>query len=132
NTGENNGYFNISASFDSVSKNKKASVTYNVSPRTQYLIEKVTFPTDSSLLEKEITAIAANTFLKVDDAFNLQTIRNERERIDGNLKEKGFYYFDPDNLIIQVDSTVHPHRVDLNVKVKNNTPELSRKQFMID
>ncbi|HLW62021.1 MAG TPA: BamA/TamA family outer membrane protein [Flavobacterium sp.] len=132
NIGENSGYFNISASFDSVSKNKKASVTYNVSPRSQYLIEKVTFPTDSSLLTKEITALTDKTLLKVGEAFNLETIKNERERIDGNLKEKGFYYFDPDNLIIQVDSTVTPHRVDLNVKVKNNTPELSRKQFMID
>lgn len=132
NTGENLGYFNISTSFDSVSKKKKASVAYNASPRFQYLIEKITFPTDSIILAKEIAKTTDKTLLKTGEPFNLQIIKNERERIDAALKEQGFYYFDPDNLIIQVDSTVNRHRVDLNVKIKDNTPELARKQFTID
>src|SRR5690606_28688780 len=38
NIGENLGYFDISASYDTLSKNKKVQVQYNVSPRSQYLI----------------------------------------------------------------------------------------------
>jgi hypothetical protein len=38
-------------------------------------------------------------------------------RIDARLKEKGFYYL-PDYLKVQVDSTVADHQVDLIVKVK--------------
>lgn len=132
NIGENLGYFDISASYDTVGKNKKVQVKYNVSPRSQYLIEKVTFPTDSTVLGKEIAKTARRSLLKVNKPFNLETIKNERERIDGILKEKGFYYFDPDNLLIQVDSTVNKHRVDLNLKVKENTPDLARDQFTID
>jgi hypothetical protein len=41
-------------------------------------------------------------------------------RIDARLKEKGFYYFAPDYLKVQVDSTVADHQVDLIVKVKGN------------
>jgi hypothetical protein len=37
-------------------------------------------------------------------------------RIDARLKEKGFYYFAPDYLKVQVDSTVADHQVDLKVK----------------
>ncbi len=132
NTGDNRGYFNITASYDTLPKNKRVKIKYNVSPRTQYLINKVTFPADSTVLSKEINKTVAKTLLKVNEPFNLDVIKNERERIDVSLKENGFYYFDPDNLIIQVDSTEVKHKVDLNVKVKNNTPELARKQFTID
>ena len=118
NTAENQGYFNVSASYDTVSKNKKAKITYNVSPRTQYLINTVTFPSNSTLLGKEISKTASESLLKVNEPFNLDVIKKERERIDVSLKERGFYYFDPDNIIVQVDSTVVKHKVDLNIKLK--------------
>lgn len=132
NTGENRGYFNITASYDTLPKNKRVKIRYNVSPRTQYLINKVTFPADSTLLAREIAKYAETTLLKVGEPFNLEVVKTERERIDASLKENGFYYFDPDNLIVQVDSTEVKHKVDLNVKIKNNTPELARRQFTID
>lgn len=132
NTGENSGYFNITASYDTLPKNKRVKIKYNVSPRTQYLINKVTFPKDSTVLAKEINKTVEKTLLKVNEPFNLDVIKTERERIDASLKENGFYYFDPDNLIIQVDSTEVKHKVNLNVKIKNTTPELARKQFTID
>lgn len=132
NTGENLGYFNITASYDTVTSNKKAEIRYRTTPRSQYLIEKVSFPKDSTVLAREIGKTADKTLLKVNEPFNLATIKRERERIDNALKEQGFYYFDPDNIIVQVDSTVTRNRVNLNVKIKDNTPDLSRKQFTID
>jgi hypothetical protein len=37
------------------------------------------------------------------------------------------------NLIVQADSTVSKnHKVELNVKLKDNTPDLSTQQFSID
>lgn len=132
NIGENKGFFNISVNFDTITKKQKAAVTYVVVPGTQYLIDQVSFPSDSTLLGKTIASLVDNTLIKVGDPFNLQVIKDERTRIDGLLKEKGFYYFDPDNLIIQVDSTVLQHRVNLNLKVKDNTPELARNQYTID
>jgi len=132
NTGENLGYFNITASYDTVTSRKKAEIRYRTTPRSQYLIEKVSFPKDSTVLAKEIGKTSDKTLLKVNEPFNLATIKRERERIDNALKEQGFYYFDPDNIIVQVDSTVTRNRVNLNVKIKDNTPDLSRKQFTID
>ena len=132
NTGENLGYFNISASFDTLLKSKKAKINYNVSPRTQYVIETVTFPNDSSALSKEIQKTVGKTLLKINEPFNLSTIKTERERIDATLKEKGFYYFDPDNIIVQVDTTETRHKVQLNVKIKDNAPEIALGQYAID
>ncbi len=49
------------------------------------------------------------------------------------MKNRGFYYFSPDNIIIQADSTVTKEpKVELFVKLKKNTPELAKDQFTID
>jgi len=133
NYSENKGYFNAKATYDTVSKNKKAQVIYSLRPGNQYIINKVKFQNDSIPVTEEIVKVSDKTLLKAGNPFDLDVIKSERERIDNQLKQKGFYYFNPDNLIIQADSTVTKnHKVELNVKLKENTPELAKQQFTID
>ena len=133
NYSENKGYFNATATYDTVSKNKKAQVIYTLRPGNQYLINKVKFQNDSIPVTEEIVKVSDKTLLKEGNPFDLGVIKSERERIDNQLKQKGFYYFHPDNLIIQADSTVTKnHKVELNVKLKENTPDLAKQQFTID
>lgn len=133
NYSENKGYFNARATYDTVAKNKKAKVIYTLRPGAHYLISEVKFQKDSSLINQEIQDLKDRTFLKNGKPFDLDVIKAERERIDNGLKEKGFYYFHPDNIIVQADSTINKkHKVELNVKLKDNTPNLAKKQFSID
>lgn len=133
NYSENKGYFNAKATYDTVSKNKKAQVIYTLRPGARYLISNVKFQKDSSLVNTEIQNLSNKTLLKNGNPFDLEVIKSERERIDNGLKEKGFYYFSPDNILVQADSTISKtHKVELNVKLKENTPELATEQFGID
>ncbi|MDR4893416.1 MULTISPECIES: translocation and assembly module lipoprotein TamL [unclassified Chryseobacterium] len=133
NYSENKGYFNAKASYDTVSKNKKAQVIYTVRPGSRYLIDGVKFQKDSTLVNQEIQSLTDKTLLKNGRPFDLDVIKAERDRIDNRLKERGFYYFHPDNIIVQADSTVSKnHKVELNVKLKDNTPDLATQQFSID
>ena len=133
NYSENKGYFNVRATYDTVSKNKKAKVIYTVHPGARYLISNVNFPADSSVINQEIQKTTEKTFLKKGDPFDLDVIKAERERIDNSLKEKGFYYFHPDNIVVQADSTVSKNQeVELIVKLKNDTPQLAKEQFTIN
>ena len=133
NYSENKGFFNAKASSDTISKNKKAQVIYTLKPGARYLISQVNFPEDSTEINKEIQTVKDKTFLKVGNPFDLDVIKAERERIDEHLKNRGFYYFSPDNIIIQADSTVTKEpKVELFVKLKNNTPAISKEHFTID
>lgn len=133
NYSENKGYFNARATYDTVSKNKKAQVIYTVRPGARYLVDGVKFQKDSTLVNQEIQNLTNKTLLKNGQPFDLDVIKAERERIDNGLKERGFYYFHPDNIIVQADSTVSKnHKVELNVKLKDNTPDLATQQFSID
>lgn len=133
NYSENKGYFNADATYDTVSHNKKAKIIYTLRPGARYLISDVKFQQDSTLINREIQNLTDKTFLKKGQPFDLDVIKSERERIDNGLKERGFYYFHPDNIIVQADTTVSKNnKVEMNVKLKDNTPDLSTQQFSID
>ncbi|SHG17649.1 Outer membrane protein assembly factor BamA [Flavobacterium micromati] len=129
---ENSGYFNSRSTADSTRRGKKASAKYIVNPAKQYKIREVKFPNDSTIIAVALAKTKLTSLLKEKDGYNLEVIKQERIRIDVRLKEKGFYYFNPDYLLIQVDSTVADHQVDLLIKVKEKTPELAETPYKIN
>ncbi len=131
NYAENNGYFNVQTTSDSTRKNKKACVTYTVLPKKKYTIRNVFFPEDSTDLAQNIRTTSRRSLLKPNEGYSLDKIKEERIRIDSRLKEKGYYYFNADYLLIQADTTVAPHQVDLFIKIKDETPHLATRQFRI-
>lgn len=133
NYSENKGYFNAKATSDTLARNKKAQVIYSLTTGARYFISAVNFPTDSTAVSTEMSKTAPKSLLKPGKPFDLDVIKAERERIDSELKNQGFYYFSPDNIIVQADSTVTKKpKVELFVKLKDNTPEISKDQFTID
>jgi outer membrane protein insertion porin family len=129
---ENKGFFNAESKADSTKSGKKSKANYAVTLHNQYKIKKVVFPTDSMPLSKEISKLEEESLLKVGNPYDLDHIKNERARIDAHLKERGFYYFNENYLLVQVDSTVANHEVDLIVKVKNDIPVKAKNQYSIN
>lgn len=128
---ENKGYFHAMAKGDTTSRKRKVKAEYTAWPGPQFRINTVNFITDSSLLDKAVTATAAKSLLKPGEPYNLDVIKGERDRIDQAIKEQGFYYFGSDYLLIKVDSTIGNQKVDLFVTVKPETPLLARKSYTI-
>ena len=56
----------------------------------------------------------------------------ERERIDAFLKEKGFYYFNPDFLYISADTSIGDHKVNMVVNKKPTTPFVASHTWKIN
>ncbi len=129
---ENVGYFHARATGDTIVKKKKGHAYYTLTPGHAYTIRDITFEVDSSALGQAISKTKEGTFLKPKDHFNLEVIKGERERIDSKLKEEGYYFFNPDLLILDADSTVGNDEVNMYLKVKENTPPIAKKPYIID
>lgn len=129
---ENRGYFNARATPDSTEKNRKVTAEYYVELGDQYKIRELNFPKDSIPVTKEITSIKDNSLLNVGDPYDLDVIKDERTRIDANLKEKGYYFFNPDYLLAQVDSTAGEKEVSLDLVLKDITPKRAKEQYRIN
>lgn len=129
---ENKGYFKTRVSADSTAKNKRVTAEYTVWPKRQYKIKEVQFPEDSTALGKSIARTSRRTLLKEGNPYDLEIIKLERERIDARLKEKGYYYFNPDYILAQVDSTKGDHEVNLKLKIKDETPDKATIAYKIN
>ena len=132
NFAENNGYFNAESTADSTRFDKKIQANYTVDPKKQFKIRSVQFPSDSSDISKAIRTTQSRSLLKIGDGYSLDKIKEERTRIDTRIKERGFFYFNSDYLMVQVDSTVAKQEVDMILKVKDITPKLSKTPFQIN
>lgn len=129
---ENRGFFVAKVRSDTTVRRKKARAIYTVQPGPAYSINQVTFSDDTTALQKTINETKEKSFLKPGDPFDLAVIKGERERIDAHLKEKGFYYFDPDFIIVQADTTIGNNQVNLFVKIKPETPAQSKDIYTIN
>ncbi len=130
---ENLGFFQADVVSDTTIKRRRATVTYFATPNSNYKINEVKFELDSTkTIGKIVMQTRENSLLQETRPYNLDVIKSERERIDNELKEKGFYYSDPDNFLIQVDSTIGDHKVNMYVKLKEETPTQAQEQFHIN
>ena len=129
---ENKGYFKTRVSADSTAKNKRATAEYTILAKRQYKIKSVQFPVDSSDLGKSIARTSRRTLLKEGNPYDLDIIKAERERIDARLKEKGYYYFNPDYILAQVDTTKGDHEVTIKLKIKDETPDKATIAYKIN
>ena len=116
---QNRGYFQASAKghLDSGVR-KKAQAVFDVNTGPQYKINRVVFRKDSSLISSDIDSDFSKTLLTAGAPYNLDLIKAERSRIDRMLKEKGYYYFKPDYLLVLVDSSIGNNKVNMYVNLK--------------
>ena len=130
---ENRGYFHATVTGDTTVKRKKAHAVYKVETGDLYTIKEIVFPHDStSQLGVAVKSTQPNSLIKTGVPFNLDLIRAERNRIDAALKEKGYYFFSPENILIDADSTIGNNKVNLYVTLKATTPLTARKPYTIN
>ena len=135
---ENRGYFHDTVMLDTTIHHKKLTATYDAYIGRQYTIRKIMYPRDSGILSKRIRNSRGNkhnlrrSLFKQGEPYDLDIVKAERSRIDAYLKDKGFYYFNPEYLIAHVDSTVGDHKVDIEMQVKPTTPEPAKQPYRIN
>ncbi|MFZ4547122.1 MAG: BamA/TamA family outer membrane protein [Bacteroidales bacterium] len=117
---------------DSVVINKrKAYINFVITTGKRYTIDTVVFPSDSSRLSKAIAEIGKQTLLIKGTPFTLENINTERERIDLELRNKGYFYFIPDFLSVAADTNHNNHALT-KVVVKPNLPSAASKTYTIN
>lgn len=120
---ENNGFFYSEVDSKIDRGTYKAGVNYELKLKEPYTLKEYTYDHDSIQIDKEIRQLMADTKIKEGDRFQLSKLRAERERLDSELKNKGFYNFNPDFLIFESDTNQYEDRgLDLYLRPKGGTP----------
>jgi len=121
---ENNGFFysEVSSSFEEA--DKYASIQYNLDLRTPYTMARFKVDSIPDPLKDHILDITENSPLKIEKRFDLSNMKLERRRIDSELKDRGYYNFNPEFLLFEADTNQYDARkFDLYLSLKKDVPE---------
>ena len=128
----NDGFFKVSV--DSKDKVRKHTVKlyHEVlvkTPREQ--LDDVVYPPDSSTITRTIWALRPKSLVESGQPYHLEEMIAERQRLSDTLRNHGWYYFSPDNLLFEAD-TIHPQgEVNLTLRVKKEVGEQERERYRI-
>ncbi len=127
-----NGYFQNTVAYDTlIVNNRKAKYVYTVTLHAPYTLDTILFPAPQNDITQKIFARKAESLLKKGDVYTLEAVKNERSRIDRDLKEEGYLYFSPDFLLLKADTVTGVHQVHAELTIKPETPPESRRPYTI-
>ncbi|WP_225865601.1 translocation and assembly module lipoprotein TamL [Dyadobacter aurulentus] len=141
---DNEGYYRSSVQGKVVptkkQKRRTAVMEFDAYVMPRYVINQFNYVVpDSSLFNRDLVKAKEKTLFRKGDPIRLDVVTAERTRIDQELKGKGYYFFNPDYLIVKVDSTIGradstlgPQQVNLFLEVKKETAQTSLKQYFIN
>jgi len=119
---ENKGYFWTDIRYTVHEDEKTADIQYDITIQPPYRIDSITLKGGNSALVEAIRSTMGKTLIVGGDQYDLDKLKKERDRIDAALKEKGYFYFSPDFIVFQADSTAGKRTVDLTMQVKTDIP----------
>lgn len=127
------GYFNGEVGYQVVPAKRnlrKAAVEYTVTMRRPYLIDTVYYhnfkPQTLSVIERG----RRSSYLASGSQFSVPDLDEERTRISGLLRNRGFYYFRPSYMTYQADTTlVSGGHVSLRLIPVPGLPEAAQRPY---
>ena len=128
---ESKGYFLADVRYTVHEEERTADIQYDIAIHPPYRINGISVKGDSTPLLDAIRSTMGKTTLSAKDQFDLGKMKQERERIDSALKEQGYFYFSPDFIVFQADSTAGNRTVDLSLLVKKDIPVEASRVYRI-
>ena len=123
---ENNGFFYSTIASDFIEKDKRASVLYNLRINSPYRMASYQIDSMVSPIFSDIKELSKNSPFEKDMRFDLGNFKLERQRLDSELKKKGYYNFNPDFLLFESDTNQYTNKkFDLYLRMKKNVPRKS-------
>ncbi len=112
---------------------KKARTKYLITFKPAYTYRNITFiPSGKNFVDTILIKSFENKKLKPGDDYWLKNLKEERERLTTDIKNRGYYYFKPEYLQFFADSTVGNKQVDLKLLIKDNIPPKSFSPYKVD
>ncbi|MCI6522436.1 MAG: BamA/TamA family outer membrane protein [Parabacteroides sp.] len=124
------GYFNGATAYELVPDKKdprKAKIAYQITMNPPYTIDSVYYVPMRNRVDSLLPRVSGERLIRKGDNFNVVKLQEERERIADRLRDNGYYYFRPEYMLYQADTTITPGKVSLRVVRKEG---MSRNAFI--
>ena len=120
-----NGYFDGTVGFEVISDKKdslKAKINYEITLNQPYIIDSIEWRRMQNRGDTLLTLNESERLINVGDLFSLDQLEAERQRITAIMRNNGYYYFLPEYVLYQADTTLASHRVSLRAGLRQGAP----------
>ncbi len=128
----NHGYFKSVVTYRVKTKHQKSVVVYVAEVQPPYRLQNINYPRGrDSTYAIIMRNLREKSLLKKGQRYNLERLQAEKIRIQENVHNEGFYYFNQHDIIFEADSTVGKKKVDIDLKTVPNVPEKAKRIYHI-
>lgn len=128
----NLGIFKSYTESEIVEKKYTAMVVYTSYIHKPYTIKELIYAVSDDSLSGLILDEKENSLIKPGQDYNLDLLKTERIRIDAILKNKGYFYFNPDYLLFKADTSSVNHSISLKLTLKDSIPVNALRVYRIN
>lgn len=129
---ENRGFFYSNAISEFNDRKKTSSVEYTVKIPSPYRLATYQMDSMSEPAYSQIKKSFEASYFKKNMRLDLAHMKTERQRIDKDLKDAGYYNFNAEFLKFEVDTNQYEKKkFDLFLGLKDNTPQKSLVPYKI-
>ncbi len=113
----NKGYYNAEIKDSLVYGDRSLTIYYLVKSNEPYVVQSNQYQMANQQVKGLILADTANSHIKPGKTFDIKLFDQERQRITRNMKEQGYYYFNPGTINFTADTTLAPNQVQIKTRV---------------
>lgn len=129
---QNLGYLNAQVRHDTITKRKRTTVTYTVRKGPQWRFGNVTFAATPYLTDSITLSHFKLCKLRTGDKFDVTTLKAERDRIETDLKNSGFFFFGKEYVSFDLDTNRAPLTIDAVVRINQPSDSVQHQQYKIN
>ena len=133
----NMGYMAATVKRTEKKKRKKIKLRYDITAGQPYIVSKLKYNIQDSLIADFLQKDSINTLLRVGMSFDVNTLDAERQRITDALLRNGYFRFNKDYISYSADTIRNTYRVDLTMHLQPFKEHMSdsakaHKQYRIN
>jgi outer membrane protein insertion porin family len=128
----NEGYFKSDTKARIKTRRKESKVIYDIRLYPPYKIRELNYPKGrDSTYAAILSTLRKKSILKEQQRYQLDMLQAEQARIEMEVENFGFYFFDDRYLIFEADSTVGKREVDLRLRLEPGIPARARRIYRL-
>ena len=111
---------------------KKVKGIYTITFRSSYHFKSYNYYANSHNIDKLIKSSLIDSYVKDGDEYWIKMVENERKRISDLLQNNGYFFFRPNHLIFDMDTTVGNKQIDVALRVKKDIDPKAKQQYNVN
>ncbi|MGV3642153.1 MAG: BamA/TamA family outer membrane protein [Adhaeribacter sp.] len=126
------GFFKNKVAYTTQDRNKKISLTYQVTENQPYTYSVITDSIADPAIKHLYDSTQSQSLLRVGQRYDEEVLSNERDRIEKLLKNTGYFLFRKQFITVNPDTSFEENQVRLQLNIANEASGQPHQVFRLD